>query len=57
MSPAISIIFGILLFALLIFVIVKNKKDRKDLEKDLNRDYRKPPEQEHSSDPEDLKSN
>ena len=53
--PALAII-GVVLVALLFFLMLKNKKDRKELENKLNQDYKKPREEEHTSDPDDIKS-
>ena len=39
-----------------LFLIIKNKKDRKELESQLNQDYKKPREEEHTSDPDDIKN-
>ena len=50
------VIFGVILIALLMFIITKNKKDRKELENQLNQDYKKPKEAEHDEDEEDLKN-
>jgi protein-S-isoprenylcysteine O-methyltransferase Ste14 len=51
------IIVGVVLAALVIFLIVRNRKDEKVLEQELNEDYSKPKEDEHTDDPDDLKSN
>ena len=40
---------GVLLVFLLLFIILKNKKDRRELEEKLNQDYHK---RDHSNDPE-----
>ena len=40
----------------LLLLITKNKKDRKELENQLNQDYKKPKESEHDDDVEDLKN-
>jgi len=50
------VIVGVILIALLLFLITKNKKDRKELENQLNKDYKKPKEAEHDDDVEDLKN-
>ena len=49
-------IVAVLLLALLIFMVAKNRKDRKDFEQQMNRDYKKPNEAEHSEDPDDIKN-
>ena len=49
-------IIAVVLLALLIFLVVKNKKDRKEFENKLNQDYKKPREEEHPSDPDDIKN-
>jgi LPXTG-motif cell wall-anchored protein len=51
------IIVGALLLALVIFLIVRNRKDEKSLEHKLNEDYPKPKEDEHTTDPDDVKNN
>jgi len=51
------IIVGVVLAALVIFLIVRNRKDEKVLEHKLNKDYPKPKEDEHTDDPDDVKSN
>ncbi len=48
------IIVGILLIALVIFLIVRNQKDEKKFEKQLNEDYHKSKEQEGDKDPEEF---
>jgi len=37
-------IIGVMILALLVFVIRRNQKDKKELENKLNQDYRKPRE-------------
>lgn len=49
-------IIGAVLIALLLFIIIRNKKDRKELENKLNQDYKKPHEEEHTRDPDDIKN-
>ena len=39
-------IFGLLVIVLLLFIIIRNKKDRKDLENQLNQDYKKTKDEE-----------
>jgi protein-S-isoprenylcysteine O-methyltransferase Ste14 len=51
------IIVGVVLAALVIFLIVRNRKDEKMLEQELNEDYTKSKEDEHTGDPDDLRSN
>ncbi len=46
---------GALLLALLLFVILKNRKDKKELVDKLNQDYRKPKDEEGESDVTDSK--
>ena len=50
------VIVGVILIALLLFIITKNRKDRKEFENNLNQDYKKPKEAEHDDDVEDLKN-
>lgn len=40
------IIIGILVVALLVFLVVRNRKDEKELEDKLKNDYRKPRDNE-----------
>jgi preprotein translocase subunit YajC len=49
-------IVAVLLLVLLVFMVMKNKKDRKKFEEQMNRDYKKPDEAEHSNDPDDIKN-
>ena len=49
-------IVAVLLLVLLVFMVMKNKKDRKKFEQQINRDYKKPKEAEHSNDPDDIKN-
>ena len=49
-------IAAVALLALLVFMVVKNKRDRKNFEQQMNRDYKKPPETEHGDDPDDIKN-
>ena len=50
MSPT-AIVFGsVLLIALIIFIAMKNKKDKKDLVNTLNKDYRKTKDEENDAD-------
>ena len=49
-------IVAVLLLALLVFMVVKNKRDRKNFEQQMNRDYKKPNETEHGEDPDDVKN-
>lgn len=48
-------IVGLLLIGLIVFINVKNTRDRKELENSLNNDYRKPRDEEGEVD-RDLKS-
>ena len=50
------IVVGVALVALVIFLIVRNMKDEKELEHNLNEDYLKPKEEEHNTDPDDVKN-
>jgi len=49
-------VIGLVLMVLLFFLVFRNKKDRRDLEKQLNEDYKKPTESEHTEDADDLKN-
>jgi hypothetical protein len=37
-------------------MVVRNKKDRKKLESQLNQDYKKPKDAEHTEDADDIKN-
>ena len=49
-------IVAVLLLALLVFMVLKNKRDRKNFEQQMNQDYKKPKEAEHGEDPDDVKN-
>ena len=55
-NGTVLVIVGIILIALLLFMITRNKKDRKHFESQLNEDYKKPKASEHDEDVEDLKN-
>ena len=55
-NGTVLVIVGIILIALLLFMITKNKKDRKHFESQLNEDYKNPKASEHDEDVEDLKN-
>lgn len=46
MNWTVIIIVGILLFALLVFIIRKNQKDEREFEQQLNNDYHKTKDEE-----------
>lgn len=46
MNWPIIIIFSVAALALIIFLIVRNQKDETDFEKQLNRNYRRPRDEE-----------
>lgn len=50
------VIIGAVLVALVLFLVLKNRKDRKELENQLNKDYKTPREGEHTEDADDLKN-
>jgi hypothetical protein len=50
MNYLVLIAAGIFLAVLVVFVIRRNKKDRKEFEQHLNNDYRKPGEEENEND-------
>lgn len=54
MNWLILIIFGILAIALIIFLIVRNQKDEKDFEKDLDNDFPKRKSDDEDIDIDDL---
>ena len=45
MNWTILIIVGVLVIALVVFTIIRNQKDKKDLKEKLNNDYPKKPDQ------------
>lgn len=45
MNWTILVIFGIAVIALIIFLVVRNKKDEKEFEEVIKGDYPKPPEE------------
>lgn len=49
MNLPIIILAAVVVFALIIFLIIKNKKDQKKLEIKLNNDYPKPKEQDSNT--------
>lgn len=49
-NPIIIALVFLLLIALIIFINVRNKKDKKDLVDTLNRDYKKPRDEEGEMD-------
>ena len=55
-NGTVLVIVGVILVALLLIIITKNKKDRKEFENQLNEDYKKPKASEHDEDVEDLKN-
>ncbi|MEO7315236.1 MAG: hypothetical protein ABIW47_08625 [Ginsengibacter sp.] len=54
MNWLILIIFGILAIALIVFLVVRNQKDEKDFERDLNNDFPKRKSDEGDIDIDDL---
>jgi large-conductance mechanosensitive channel len=42
MNWLIIIIVGILIIALIVFLVIRNQKDEKEFEKELDNDYHKP---------------
>lgn len=46
MNWAVLIIFGIIVIAFFVFLIMRNQKDKKKLEDKLNNDYRKSKDEE-----------
>ncbi|MBL7702529.1 MAG: LPXTG cell wall anchor domain-containing protein [Ferruginibacter sp.] len=46
MNWTVLIIFGIAAIALVIFLVVRNKKDEKDFEEQINKDYHKAKDEE-----------
>ncbi len=55
MNWSVLIIVGIGLIALLIFLILRNKKDKTDFEQKIKEDYRKSPDRENENDTDDPK--
>ena len=54
MNWLILIIFGILAIALIVFLIVRNQKDEKDFERDLDNDFPKRKSDDEDIDIDDL---
>ena len=54
-NPFVLAVIGLVLIVLIVFLIVRNKKDRKQLEDQLNQDFKKTKDADHTSDPDDLK--
>ena len=54
MNWLILIIFGILAIALIVFLVVRNQKDEKNFERDLNNDFPKRKSDEADIDIDDL---
>lgn len=50
------IITGVVLVALLLFLVYRNQKDKKKLEQKLNEDFKKSKDEEGDADIEDTKS-
>jgi len=50
------IIIGVVLVALLLFLVYRNQKDKKKLEQKLNEDFKKSKDEEGDADIEDTKS-
>lgn len=50
------IITGVVLVALLLFLVYRNQKDKKKLEQKLNEDFKKSKDEEGDADIEDAKS-
>ena len=50
MSPTAIVFASVLIIALIIFIAIKNQKDKKDLVNTLNNDYRKPTDEENDAD-------
>ena len=55
MNWLVLIIVGIVLIALLTFLILRNKKDKTDFEQQINQDYKKSPDHENEADTTDPK--
>lgn len=47
-----TILFGLLALALIIYLVIRNQKDRKEFEKILNTDYKKTKDEEDEMDDE-----
>ena len=45
-NPFTIALFALGVLILLLFIIIRNKKDRKELENKLNQDYKKPKDEE-----------
>ncbi len=56
MNWTVLIIVGIILVALVVFLIARNMQDKKKLEEQIKEDYPKPKESEHEIEIEDRKN-
>ncbi len=54
MNWPVLIIFGIVVLALIIYLVVRNQKDEKELETQLKNDYPKTKEEEDDADTEEV---
>jgi LPXTG-motif cell wall-anchored protein len=53
MNWPVIIIVGLLLLGLLLFLIIKNRRDQKEFERQVNSDYHKTKDEEGDADPEE----
>jgi len=54
MNWIILILFGIAAIALVVFLVMRNLKDKKEFEEQLNNDYRKAKDEEGDTDTEEI---
>lgn len=54
MNWIILILFGIAVIALVVFLVMRNLKDKKEFEEQLNNDYRKTKDEEGDIDTEEI---
>jgi hypothetical protein len=50
MNIPVLVAVGMLFLLMVVFLVRRNKKDRKEMEKQLNNDYRKPVDKEDETD-------
>lgn len=49
MNPAVLILFGIAAIALIVFLVWRNQKDKKDFEEQAGNDYDKTKDKDHNT--------
>lgn len=54
MNWTVLILVGVAVIILIVWLLLRNKKDEQDLEKQLNEDYPKPRDEQKDAEPEDI---